>query len=171
MTFQPAASFLLHCPRGSFPARPRQPSTGERIPCIEAHAMAEIPIDSRQTMRVAATRRHRRRWTILGLIVAVIVVTVVLILPGALAPIVERKLEALVANHLHARIEIGSLAYRFPYGVSVHDAKFVTDESHDGVQLLTVRSLDLSLAELPLGSGPIVIRSFTVVDPVVHLVR
>lgn len=116
-------------------------------------------------------KRRGRRWLVIGVAALALIVTIGLILPAALAPVVQRKLQAMVSNHLHARLEVGSLSYRFPYGVIVRDAKFVTDESHDGVQLITVKSLDLALAKLPLGGGPIVIRSFTVIDPVVHLVR
>ena len=125
--------------------------------------------------RSKTPRRRRRRWLLVLSIALALIITFVVILPAALAPIVQRKLETLVSNHLHARLTMGSLSYRFPYGVVVRDAKFVTDGSHDnangGVQLLTVKSLDLLLAKLPLGSGPIVIKRFTVQEPVVHLLR
>ncbi|MBC8107817.1 MAG: hypothetical protein H7Z14_14610 [Anaerolineae bacterium] len=142
--------------------------------------MADFPITrsdggdsapSRSADSVIPRPHRRRRRAIIGVVALALIAALVVILPAALAPVVQRKLEAMVSNHLHARLEVGSLSYRFPYGVSVRDAKFVTDESHDGVQLLTVKALDISLAKLPIGSGPIVIKSFTVVDPVVHLVR
>ena len=84
-----------------------------------------------------------------------------------------QKLESAVSNNLHARLEIGSLLYQFPYGVIVRDAKFIADDpsSPNGATLLSVKKLDLSLAKLPLGSGPIVIQSFTVTEPVVHVIR
>ena len=121
------------------------------------------------------TRVRRRRWpVVLGVLVALLA-AITLAVPTVLSPYVQRKLEATVSNHLHARIEIGSLSYRFPYGVAVRDAKFVTDESHGdgsgGVQLLSVRALDLRRAKLPIGEGPIVIESFSVIDPIVQIVR
>src|SRR4051812_33221169 len=95
--------------------------------------------------------KKSRRWPTIMIVGLVLLIAASVAVPTVVTPFVRRKVEAAVSNHLHARIEIGSLSYRFPYGVAVCDAKFITDESHDGVQLLTLKGLDLTLADLPFG--------------------
>src|SRR5205814_5165393 len=60
---------------------------------------------------------------------------------------------------------------RFPYGVRVTDASFITDESHGGLRLISFKQLDLTLAKLPLHRGPLVIESLRVREPVIRIVK
>ncbi|CAN5649366.1 hypothetical protein BH09PLA1_BH09PLA1_36990 [soil metagenome] len=129
------------------------------------------PRDASIAAPASRSNRRRRRWAVVVVVAIGLIVTAFFVLPSVVAPIVQQKLEVMVSNHLHARIEIGSLSYRFPYGVTVRDAKFISDESHGGLQLLSVKSLELALARIPLRGGPIIVKKFTVVDPVIHIVR
>jgi hypothetical protein len=112
-----------------------------------------------------------RRLLVALIVTVVVAATAYVVLPVALAPLVTRKLQEMVSNHLHARLQIGSLSYRFPYGVIVRDATFAANDSRGGVELLTLERLDLSLAEHPLGEGPIVVEALRVVRPTVRIIR
>src|SRR4051812_18455370 len=102
----------------------------------------------------------RRRRLLRFVIVAVAALTTLYVVATfALAPFVRSKLQRTVSDNLHAQLEIGSLSYRFPYGVTVRDASFATDPQHGAVELVRVARLDLSLAKLPFGKGPIVVKN------------
>ncbi|HZL37666.1 MAG TPA: hypothetical protein VFC78_20280 [Tepidisphaeraceae bacterium] len=85
---------------------------------------------------------------------------------------IRHRLQSMIADQLDAKLEIGKLTYNMPYGVTVSDAVLVTAGS-DGtrLELLRIPRLQLRLARFPLGSGPLVIQSLTLDNPVVHLIR
>jgi hypothetical protein len=116
------------------------------------------------------TRRRRRIFWVLAIAV-VLLGSLYLIATLSMAPFVRGKLQQLVSDHLHARLEIAELRYRFPYGVTVRDASFRTDEEQGNVELLRVKELDLSLARLPFRRGPILIENISVREPLVRIVR
>src|SRR3954471_12671941 len=101
---------------------------------------------------------RKRRLLRFVVVAATGLVALYLVATLALAPLVRSKLQQLVADHLHATLDIGSLSYRFPYGVTVRDASFTTDPQHGNIELLRVKRVDLSLARLPFRKGPIVIK-------------
>jgi hypothetical protein len=116
------------------------------------------------------TKRKRRILRLLVLALGALL-SLYLAAPFALSPIVRNKLQRTVSDHLHARLDIGALSYHFPYSVTVRDASFAADEQHGNVELLRVKRLDLSLAKLPFGRGPIVVQNVVITEPVVHVVR
>lgn len=116
------------------------------------------------------TRRRLRIFWVLAIAV-VLLGSLYLVATLSMAPFVRGKLQQLVSDHLHARLEMAELRYRFPYGVTVRDASFKTDQEQGNVELLRVKELDLSLARLPFRRGPIVIENVTVREPLVRIVR
>ena len=92
--------------------------------------------------------------------------------PRIAAPLIQRKLQAMVAKHLHAELRMDSLSYEFPYGLRATNASLVTG-GRDGrpVELIRVGELELALAEIPWGSGPLVIEKIIVKKPVLSLLR
>lgn len=87
--------------------------------------------------------------------------------------IIRQKLQDLVAENLHARLEIGELRYDYPYGVRVEGASLITttESGEPGITLVSFRSLSLQLSEIPLGDGPLQIEQIILDQPTVHLVR
>jgi hypothetical protein len=116
------------------------------------------------------TKRRRRIFRLLA-VAAVLLGSLYLTATLSMAPFVRHKLQQLVTDHLHARLEMAQVSYRFPYGVTVRDASFQTDDELGNVELLRVKQIDLDLARLPFRRGPIVIENITVRQPLVHIVR
>lgn len=92
-------------------------------------------------------------------------------LPAAVSPILRDKLQRIVSDQLHARLEMDTLRYRFPYGISVENARFIGLSGGDEQELLQVENLELSLAELPVGGGPLVIERILIHSPTVKVIR
>src|SRR5688500_13175191 len=98
--------------------------------------------------------KPRRRWrrTLLRVLLTLVVLTALawLIVPKLAAPMIERKLQAMISSRLDANLEMGPLVYLPPFGVRVSDARLVTATAEDGrVELLKIDRLDLRLAKLP----------------------
>jgi hypothetical protein len=92
--------------------------------------------------------------------------------PMAAAPFVRAKLQSMIAEQLNAELVMGRLAYHFPYGVSVSDARLVaTDPDGAPVNLLTADRIDLKLAQHPFHSGPLVIERLEIDAPAARVVR
>jgi uncharacterized protein involved in outer membrane biogenesis len=104
--------------------------------------------------------------------IAIAAVVLFFVTPPLLRHIVRQRLQELVASRLNAHLEIGDLIYRYPYGVDVSNATLVT-QSPDGqaLTLLEIPRLRLALAQLPIGSGPLVIRRLEIAYPSIHLIR
>ena len=111
--------------------------------------------------------RHRRVW--FGLLTVGLIVCISLAM--AIRPLLRRQLQGMVSAQLNAHLELGRLSYSFPYGITVDDASLVA-AGPDGrdVHLLKMRRLELKLAELPFGGGPLVIESLIIDEPSVHLI-
>lgn len=114
-------------------------------------------------------RRRWQRW-VLGLVL--VLGLAYLVVPRFAEPYVRRKLQAMVASKLDAELRVGGLTYLPPFGVRVRDARIVTREASTGgaVELLKLARLDLRLAKLPFGEGPLVIERIEVKEPEVHLI-
>jgi hypothetical protein len=114
-----------------------------------------------------------RRW--LGWpagMLALLLLAVYVLGPRAITPIIRGKLDKMVRSQLNARLEMGSVSYDFPYGVRVRDAVLVADDPDGGVvKLLDIPRLDISLAKLPFGDGPLVVERLILEDPAIHLVK
>ena len=113
---------------------------------------------------------RKRRWRVLIAVGAVLAIAFVA-LPQFLVPTIQRKLQAMIATQLKADVRIGSLRYAPPYGVRVRNLSLVADDpKHGKVEVLKVGLLDLKLAKLPLGKGPLVIENITIRNPELHVV-
>ena len=115
-------------------------------------------------------RRRWLKWTLLTL--ASVVAALYLLVPLIAAPILRSKLESMVDSQLNARLDMRRVIYVFPYGLRVSDAKLITP-APDGtdLQLLHIPSLEISLAKLPFGEGPLLIRKLYLHDPAIHLIH
>jgi hypothetical protein len=113
----------------------------------------------------------RRRWARWSLAILVLLGLVWLIAPRLVAPYVRGKLQAMIASRADVELRMDSLAYLPPFGVRVRDARLVAKENGAGeVEVLKVARLDLRLAKLPFGEGPLVIERIEVQQPEVHLI-
>ncbi len=113
-----------------------------------------------------------RRWRRV-LVVLLVVCAVVWFGSGpVLRRVVRWRLQALVADELNARFDIGHLSYTYPYGVVVTDASLVT-QTPEGqpLELLGIGRLDLQLAKPPFGKGPLVVQSLVIENPSIHLIH
>jgi hypothetical protein len=113
---------------------------------------------------------RKRRWRILLALAAVLAVAW-FVAPQLLVPTIERKLQAMIGSQLKADLSIGAIRYAPPYGVRVRDVSLLAnDPKHGRVEILKVAVLDLKLAKLPVGDGPLVIENVTIRDPALHVV-
>src|SRR5437879_2765063 len=133
----------------------------DAVPAARNRRTAEM---ERSTTDPAATgeahpprpgRRRLVRW-LLGVALALVLAY----FGGGLlvSPILERRLQAMVASHLNADLHIGHLSYHFPYGVTVSDASLVSRGSGEPVELFKAKRIRLALAEIPKRHGPLVIK-------------
>jgi hypothetical protein len=89
-----------------------------------------------------------------------------------IAPMIARKLKATVAAHLDASLEFGALTYRPPFTVHLYNVQFTAHPGQSGgTELLSARQIELSLAKLPLGHGPLIIEKLGVRGVALHVVR
>ena len=113
-----------------------------------------------------------RRWRRVTIVFLVCGIALWLAAPSIARAIIRRQLQGLISDRLNARLEIGSIVYRYPYGVSVFDATII-GKGPEGMplELLRVARLNLQLAKLPMPGGPLVIQSVEIIDPAVHVIR
>src|ERR1043166_5467457 len=91
--------------------------------------------------------------------------------PWIAAPILRHKLEAMVAKNLNARLTMDGLSYDFPYGLRARNAALIVrDERGQDVDLIRVKHLELALAKMPWGGGPLVIERIILDEPSVRLI-
>jgi hypothetical protein len=91
--------------------------------------------------------------------------------PWIAAPILRHKLEAMVAKSLNARLTMDGLSYDFPYGLRARNAALIAkDERGQDVDLIRVKHLELVLAKMPWGNGPLVIERIIVDEPSLRLI-
>jgi hypothetical protein len=126
--------------------------------------------DSTAMMGDVPRKRLRKRWIILG-IVALLLGLLYVVGPMVAEPILRQRLQAMVSKHLNAELTMDRLSYHFPYGVNLHNAALMAwDEKGEKIDLLRVKELDLHLAKLPLGDGPLVIKRIIIKQPSAHLI-
>lgn len=113
----------------------------------------------------------RRRWARVALIVLLMLGVLWIVAPRLAAPYVQAKLQAMIASKLSAKLEMDHLAYLPPFGVRVRNARLIAlDDAGGEFDLLKIARLDLRLAKLPFGEGPLVIKRIDVQEPELHLV-
>src|SRR5258706_1136528 len=111
---------------------------------------------------------RRLKWP--AIIVALLALIIYVILPQIITPMIRSRLQKQISTQLNADLQMGSVYYWFPYGVSVSDAVLVAnDQQGEAIRLLKIEKLKLSLAHLPFGEGPLVIRKLILVRPQIHL--
>src|SRR5882724_6522613 len=100
---------------------------------------------------------RRLKWP--GIVLALLLVLVYGVLPLIFTPIIRSRLQRQISTQLNADLQMGSVYYWFPYGVTVSDAVLVAkDQQGEAIKLLRIPKLKLALARLPFGKGPLVIR-------------
>src|SRR4051812_10160386 len=114
-----------------------------------------------------------RRWLKWPLIAfGILLILVYVVLPAIVTPIIRNRLQKQLSVHLDADLQMGRVYYWFPYGVTVSDAVLVThDQRGEALRLLKIDKLKLSLAHLPFGEGPLVIRKLILIRPEIHLLN
>lgn len=112
------------------------------------------------------------RWSIVLIATLIAILGIAyLAIPPLVEPILAKKLQAMVAERLHAELAIGDLDYRIPYTVHVHTARLILRDHDDVPALLSIDKLDLTLAEIPRHGKPLVIRGLYIHHPKVSMVR
>ena len=118
----------------------------------------------------------RRRWKRILLWTTCILFGIVGLIALAaqifIAPQIESQLIAAVEDHLHATIRVGKIRYHIPFTVHLYDVKLIGHpEINGGVELLSARRINISLASIPWGKGPVIIQRLAIIDPSAHIVR
>lgn len=117
-------------------------------------------------------KRRHKRWLILAGAIIALLGVLWFLLPLIVAPILRAKLQAGVLEHLDADLELSRLSYSFPYTIRVTDARVkARGAKPDDANLLHIRSAELTLAKLPFGGGPLLIRNIDFDEPMLRLVR
>jgi hypothetical protein len=120
----------------------------------------------------APRRRRARRWLRLFVILFLLAGIIALAAPSAIPWIISIKLRSEIAARLNARLELGKVTYLWPYGVRIDHARLIgSDNSADQTPLFEVGQVELTLAKLPIGTGPLLIEKVEIRDPFVHLIR
>src|SRR5258706_6753938 len=88
-----------------------------------------------------------------------------------IVPFLRERLQLMVSKHLNAELKMERLSYHFPYGLTAHNAALVAWDAHgQQIDLVRVKELDLHLAELPWGDGPLVIKRIIIKAPSAHFI-
>ena len=90
----------------------------------------------------------------------------------SVAPVLGHELIAQVESQLHARLRVGGFSYHFPYGLTARNCELsLIEPGGKAHELLEVKELSVTLADLPLFGGPLIVEEITVSEPAVHIVR
>jgi hypothetical protein len=118
-------------------------------------------------------KRRFGKLRIIALILAGLFISLAAIAHLTIAPTIRHKLQAAIAARLDASLTIGDLTYRPPFTVHLYDVHFIAhpDQPGGGTELLWARRIDLSLAKLPLGAGPLLIERFAIDGLTLHAIR
>ncbi|MDB5318813.1 MAG: hypothetical protein JWN40_444 [Phycisphaerales bacterium] len=121
-------------------------------------------------MKTGPLGRGRKKYWALGT-VALLFLLVYFVAPKIIAPFLRERLQQMVSKHLNAELKMERLSYHFPYGLTAHNAALVAWDAHgQQIDLLRVKELDLHLAQLPWGDGPLVIKRIIIKQPSVHFI-
>src|SRR5439155_259190 len=92
-------------------------------------------------LKTVSKRSHKLRW-VLGTF-ALLLAGVYFLGPTLLAPILQRRLAAMVSEHLNAELAMDGLTYDFPYGLRAKNAALITRDEHgQNVDLVRVKELE-----------------------------
>jgi hypothetical protein len=93
---------------------------------------------------------------------------------GAVERWVEQVLRGVAAAHLNPTLAFEDLTYRFPRTVAVRGIRLTSpdpDSPADSIEILAIKSLSLSLSEIPLPNKPFLVRRLDLIGPTIRLVR
>jgi hypothetical protein len=117
-------------------------------------------------------RQRRRRWARVLAIFALLAVIAVFSAPYLIPWIISIKLKAEIADRLNGRLELGRVTCIWPYGVRVENMRLTGINAGTGeTALFEIGRIELTLAKLPIGEGPLLVERIDIQDPVVHFVR
>src|SRR5690349_2150381 len=117
-----------------------------------------------------SNRRRRLRNILISIGIGLLLAA--LIAPMVLKAVIRRQLSELAAQTLTGNLQIGSISFSLPWGVTLGDVTFTT-QGPDGqpLQIFKVPRAMVKLARSPLGNGPIEITDAELDDPRVHLIQ
>src|SRR5438477_2331578 len=122
-------------------------------------------------LNTSLTKTRTRKLPRLILALAAILGLLYFVGPWIAAPILRHKLEAMVAKNLNARLTMDGLSYDFPYGLRARNAALIAkDEKGQDIDVIRVKHLELVLAKMPWGEGPLVIERIIIDEPSVRLI-
>ncbi len=118
----------------------------------------------------ALGRWFRRRWKWIAATLAVLIFLPVIAIQFIVTPLIENKFVSVVESRLKGRLIIGSFTLHLPYNLTAHDCHLIipNPRTHSDVAV-DVQELGITLAQLPLGTGPIVIQDIAIDRPTVHI--
>jgi hypothetical protein len=112
------------------------------------------------------------RWSIVSLATLIAILGIAYhAIPPIVEPTLAKKLQAMVAERLHAELAMGDLSYEIPYTLRLSKARLILRDRDDVPALVSVDRLDLTLAKLPQKGKPLVIRALHIIHPKVSMVR
>ena len=81
-----------------------------------------------------------------------------------------KTLQSQLSTRMQARLEFDRVLYKFPYGVRINNAHMVMPRANSGPDSwIDIGRLELRLAKLPIGVGPLVIERLEIENPTVRL--
>jgi hypothetical protein len=114
--------------------------------------------------------RWRKRLIKLGGVLLVLLILLILAAPRLIGWIIGHELHSQLATRMNARLDFSKVVYQYPYGVLVEKAHLLMPATNGGVDSwIDIGRLELKLAKLPLGAGPLVIEKLAIDHPTVHL--
>lgn len=119
---------------------------------------------------VKKPRRPRRLLLKSGIVLVVAMITFYVAAPSTLGWYIGHKLKSELATRMNARLDFSRVIYKFPYGVRVENAHLLMPGGSSGADSsVDVGRLELTLAKLPLGAGPLLIEKLEIESPIVRL--
>jgi hypothetical protein len=118
---------------------------------------------------VKRSRKWRRRIVKTSIILLLAIIGFAVTAPMTVGWIIGRKLKSELATRMNATLDFQRVLYAYPYGVKIEKAHLIIPGA-DGVDSwFEVSRLELTLAKIPLGSGPALIKKLKIENPTVHL--
>jgi hypothetical protein len=114
-------------------------------------------------------RRSRLKRAVVGMLV--VVLALYFTYTPIISSIIGAKLHNMLESRLNATLHYDSLTYVFPYQVRLSNVHITTDQALGQTDLFTVEKLDLQLAKIPWPHTPLVIQSFELQSPALHVVK
>jgi hypothetical protein len=135
--------------------------------------MGETPMLRMNSAASSSSKNGKRlrRWGLrVGIGLLLTIISFYFAAPSGVGWIIGTKLKSELSTRMKARLSFSRLRYQFPYGVRLEKAHLLLPgENGAADSWVDIGQLDLSLAKLPLGTGPLVIENLAIDHPLVHL--